>query len=186
MNAPPVRRHKGHVLLSAPYLVLIALTVVPLSIAAALDWGIVTLVPALRRTASWLSAGPPEVAPWAMAPALPTEPLAANFQPDLPGGTCLMGTITTNRNLELLDQDCAGIAELISRSDNGVDVALLWKRDDNTAIVVVVDHVAGESFLLHVHERDNPLDMFHHPYAYAASRDIDHCPEHGEEFRKAA
>jgi hypothetical protein len=51
---------------------------------------------------------------------------------------------------------------------------------------VVVDHAAGESFLLHVHDGDNPLDMFHHPYAYAAQRDIDHCPEHGEELKKAA
>jgi len=97
-----------------------------------------------------------------------------------------MSMITTNRDIEVLDQDCAGIAELISRSDHGVDVALLWKRDDNTAIVVVVDHVAAESFLLHVHEGDNPLDMFRHPYAYAAQRDIDHCPAAGEQFRNAA
>jgi hypothetical protein len=97
-----------------------------------------------------------------------------------------MSTSTTNRNTALLDQDSDGVSELISRSDNGVDVALLWKRDDNTAIVVVVDHVAAESFLLHVHENDNPLDMFHHPYAYAAHRDIDHRPEHGDDLRQAA
>ena len=97
-----------------------------------------------------------------------------------------MRIITTKRDTESLDEACAGISELISRSDNGVDVALLWKRDDNTAIVVVVDHAAGEAFLLHVHDGDNPLDMFHHPYAYAAQRDIDHCPEHGEELKKAA
>ena len=98
-----------------------------------------------------------------------------------------MSTITTTHDAaESLDEDCAAISELISRSDNGVDVALLWKRDDDTAIVVVVDHVASESFLLHVHEGDNPLDMFRHPYAYAGYRDIDRCLAHGEDFREAA
>jgi hypothetical protein len=85
-----------------------------------------------------------------------------------------------------LDDDRAGISELISRTEGGVDVALLWKRDDNTAIVVVVDHFAGESFLLHVHADDNPLDLFHHPFAYAARRDIDRDPALGEELRRAA
>jgi hypothetical protein len=94
--------------------------------------------------------------------------------------------VTTTCETETLDEACASISELIFRSDNGVDVALLWKRNGNTAIVVVVDHVAGESFLLHVHEGDNPLDMFHHPYAYVSHRDIDHCAEHSDEFRKAA
>jgi hypothetical protein len=97
-----------------------------------------------------------------------------------------MSTFTTTCETELLEEELTGISELISRSESGVDVALLWKRDDNTAIVVVVDHVAGESLLLHVHKGDNALDMFRHPYAYASHRDIDRCPEHGEEFRKAA
>ena len=97
-----------------------------------------------------------------------------------------MRNITATDDIDSMDRDYAGISELISRTESGIDVALLWKRDDNTAIVVVVDHLAGESFLLHVREHDNPLDMFHHPYAYAASRDIDLCPEHRTEFRKAA
>jgi hypothetical protein len=66
------------------------------------------------------------------------------------------------------------IYELGSRSGNGIDVALLWQRCDNTAMVVVVDHRAGEEFVLDVQENDNALDMFHHPYAYAASRLIHH------------
>jgi hypothetical protein len=63
-----------------------------------------------------------------------------------------------------------GICELSSRSGNGVDVALLWQQRDNTAIVFVVDRRSGEEFVLDVQENDNALDMFHHPYAYAASR----------------
>jgi hypothetical protein len=63
-----------------------------------------------------------------------------------------------------------GLCELDSRSGNGVDVALLWHQRDNTAVVAVVDHQSGEAFALDVHQNDNALDMFHHPYAYAAMR----------------
>lgn len=94
--------------------------------------------------------------------------------------------VTKGLRTDTLDPDCSAIAELISRSDDGVDVALLWKRDDNTAVVVVVNHVTGESLLLHVHEGDNPLDMFHRPYAYAAGRDIDPCRRRSAKLRKAA
>jgi hypothetical protein len=64
----------------------------------------------------------------------------------------------------------AGLCELNSRSGNGVEVALLWQQRDNTAVVAVVDHHSGEAFLLDVEHDDNALDMFHHPYAYAAKR----------------
>jgi hypothetical protein len=67
------------------------------------------------------------------------------------------------------------ITELSSRSANGIDVALLWQECNNTAIVVVVDHGTGETFELDVHEHDNALDIFHHPYAYAAQRRLDHA-----------
>jgi hypothetical protein len=69
--------------------------------------------------------------------------------------------------------DHPSLAELSSRSAHGVDVALLWRQSDNKAIVVVLDHDAGEAFQLDVRENDNALDVFHHPYAYAAHRGID-------------
>lgn len=79
------------------------------------------------------------------------------------------------------------ICELSSRSGNGVDVALLWQRCDNTAMVVVVDNRTGEEFVLDVQENDNALDMFHHPYAYAASRlTRDGSLAHLQDFRIAA
>src|SRR5689334_15378591 len=68
----------------------------------------------------------------------------------------------------------APISELSSRSDDGVDVALLWQRRENTAVVAVVDHRTGEQFTLAVRDGDNPLDMFHHPFAYATHRLIEH------------
>jgi hypothetical protein len=67
-----------------------------------------------------------------------------------------------------------GISELSSRSANGIDVALLWEHSDNTAVVLVVDQRSGENLVLDVHEDDNALDIFNHPYAYAAHRRIDH------------
>lgn len=67
-----------------------------------------------------------------------------------------------------------GICELSSRSANGIDVALLWQHSDNTAVVVFVDRRSGENLVLDVHEDDNALDIFNHPYAYAAHRRIDH------------
>jgi hypothetical protein len=63
-----------------------------------------------------------------------------------------------------------GLCELNSRSGNGLEVALMWQPRDNTAVVAVVDHHTGEAFVLDVHDDDNALDMFHHPYAYAMNR----------------
>jgi hypothetical protein len=99
-----------------------------------------------------------------------------------------MSTITTTDGSEIFELAFGeDISELNSRSANGVDVALLWRRCDNTAVVAVVDQRNGEAFLLDVHEHDNALDMFHHPYAYAADRRIDPgWPAHSEDLRIAA
>lgn len=99
-----------------------------------------------------------------------------------------MNTVTAKDGIEVSDKDFReGISELSSRSENGVDVALLWRQCDNTAIVVVVDPHNGDAFLLDVRENDIPLDMFHHPYAYAAHRRIDHgSPPVSQDFRIAA
>jgi hypothetical protein len=81
----------------------------------------------------------------------------------------------------------ADVSELSSRSGNGVDVALLWQRRDNAAFVAVVDHRTGEEFYLEVNEGDNALDMFHHPFAYAAHRRAEHgCDTHPRQVRVAA
>ena len=58
--------------------------------------------------------------------------------------------------------------ELACRSNNGIDVRLLWSPDDGT-LAVTVDDVTGESFELVV-EPAEALDVFEHPYAYAAFR----------------
>lgn len=95
-----------------------------------------------------------------------------------------MSTVTAKNGTEIVGE---GVSELSSRSENGVVVALLWQRCDNRATVVVVDHHASETFLLEVRENDNALDMFHHPYAYAAQRRIDYgWPACDQDVRVAA
>jgi hypothetical protein len=63
------------------------------------------------------------------------------------------------------------ICELASRASNGIDVALLWNRRSDELRVCVTDAYTGVYFELAA-ERDNALDVFNHPYAYAAARGI--------------
>jgi hypothetical protein len=57
--------------------------------------------------------------------------------------------------------------ELDHRASNGLEVSLLWSRRSNRLTVAVHDTATGE--VLHVPARpENALDVFHHPYAYAA------------------
>lgn len=64
--------------------------------------------------------------------------------------------------------------ELDSRASDGIYVQLLWYPDGGHASVIVSDSGTGETFELEVRDGDRLLDMFHHPYAYAAIRDGDH------------
>lgn len=59
-----------------------------------------------------------------------------------------------------------GIRELDRRSNDGIDVTLLWNPRTNQIFVAVADERDGESFELEV-DPANALDAFRHPYAYA-------------------
>jgi len=63
--------------------------------------------------------------------------------------------------------------ELAHRATDGVEVALLWYPSNDVVSVQVHDAKAGEAFELVLSEGDRPLDVFHHPYAYAALRGLD-------------
>jgi hypothetical protein len=63
--------------------------------------------------------------------------------------------------------------ELDHRAADGVEVSLLWHADSDFLSVVVSDTRAGEAFELVLDDRDDALDVFHHPYAYAAYRGLD-------------
>ena len=58
------------------------------------------------------------------------------------------------------------LRELDDRSNEGIDVALLWNPQTNRVWVSVVDGRRGDAFVLDVDPSD-ALDAYHHPYAYA-------------------
>ena len=62
--------------------------------------------------------------------------------------------------------------ELAYRENDGVAVALLWHTSTNALTVSVVDRRTEDSFELAVDARD-ALEVFDHPYAYAAFRGLD-------------
>jgi hypothetical protein len=62
------------------------------------------------------------------------------------------------------------IRELDRRASNGIEVRLLWRPHDEVVLVAVSDARTEESFAIEVRDGENPIDVFHHPYAYAASR----------------
>lgn len=64
----------------------------------------------------------------------------------------------------------AGPRELDSRISDGIDVRLLWHPTDGHVSVAVHDRKTDETFDLAVREGERARDVFHHPYAYAASR----------------
>jgi hypothetical protein len=72
--------------------------------------------------------------------------------------------------------------ELDHRAADGVEVALLWYPSNDIVSVQVVDAKAGEAFELVLGDGDRPLDVFRHPYAYAALRglDVGHPPSASE------
>ena len=65
------------------------------------------------------------------------------------------------------------LTELDRRTSDGVEVALLWSRDDDRLFVTVTDYGTRESFTFHVNHED-ALDAFFHPFAYAAARGIEY------------
>jgi hypothetical protein len=66
------------------------------------------------------------------------------------------------------------IRELDHRSNDGIDVTLLWNSETNRVVVAVEDERSGESFELAVDGAD-ALSAFHHPFAYAYREGSDHA-----------
>ena len=61
--------------------------------------------------------------------------------------------------------------ELHRRASAGLEVSLLWSRGAGQLIVSVADTMMGKSFELPV-AREEALEVFNHPFAYAAGRGI--------------
>jgi hypothetical protein len=76
-----------------------------------------------------------------------------------------MNTGTDNQNCE------AGMrTELAHRGGDGIQVLLLWDPGDGRLAVVVDDLRNGGSFELVADDGRQALDVFYHPFAYAAAR----------------
>ena len=58
--------------------------------------------------------------------------------------------------------------ELDRRMSDGIEVRLLWCQNDGRVSVAVTDTKTGEAFELPVGKDERALEVFHHPYAYAA------------------
>ena len=63
--------------------------------------------------------------------------------------------------------------ELCHRAHDGIDVRLLWRERDDRVIVTVADRKTGERFSIEVPDGERALNVFHHPYAFAAWHRID-------------
>lgn len=64
--------------------------------------------------------------------------------------------------------------ELAQRVNDGLEVSLVWGRADGHLAVIVSDLRTGDSFELAARP-ENALDVFHHPFAYAAFRSVDYA-----------
>ena len=62
--------------------------------------------------------------------------------------------------------------ELDSRTNDGIDVRLLWDPDDGRVAIAVADSKSGERFGFEVSERERAREAFQHPFSYAAWRGI--------------
>ncbi|HUJ34780.1 MAG TPA: hypothetical protein VLW51_06195 [Solirubrobacteraceae bacterium] len=70
----------------------------------------------------------------------------------------------------LESETSATTRELDSRMSDGISVRLLWHSVDSSVSVAVHDTKTGETLEVPVGDGDRALDVFHHPYAYAAGR----------------
>jgi hypothetical protein len=75
----------------------------------------------------------------------------------------------TSGSQDVLD---AALEELAYRENNGIEITLFWDRTGGSFSVFVVDTRRDERFELDVagHEA---MEVFHHPYAYAAFRGVE-------------
>jgi hypothetical protein len=72
------------------------------------------------------------------------------------------------RESAMLHLQPSDIRELDYRLSDGIEIRLLWSQSDDRLLVTVDDRRTGACFQIDVRDRDRTLEVFHHPYAYAA------------------
>lgn len=63
---------------------------------------------------------------------------------------------------------------LASRESGGISVRLVWAAELNAVAVLVCDDGTDDRFELLVDAGANAIDVYEHPYAYAAWRGVDY------------
>ena len=61
--------------------------------------------------------------------------------------------------------------ELAHRRNDGIDVRMLWDSATDRVMVAVHDSKTDREFEVVVAPGERALDVFHHPFAYAAFRE---------------
>lgn len=87
----------------------------------------------------------------------------------MPAGADIVSTIS---GIALRRRSSSGTAdrvELARRDGSDVSVSLLWNRGTGE-LAVSVQETDGDHFELTLASNERPLDVFYHPYAYAAVR----------------
>ena len=67
-------------------------------------------------------------------------------------------------------ESLASMRELDYRFVNGLQVQLWWDPETSCVWVSVRDARTESQFLIEVREGERPMDVFHHPFAYAPSQ----------------
>ncbi len=62
--------------------------------------------------------------------------------------------------------------ELHTRVNDGLHVRLLWAEDDGQLAVTVTDIRTGDAFCIELRDGEDAMEVFNHPYAYAACHGI--------------
>jgi hypothetical protein len=76
------------------------------------------------------------------------------------------------------------VRELAHRRNDGLDIRLLWDPVGNRVTVALHDAKTGDGFEVEVGPGERALDVFHHPFAYAAVRDA--AKRRRREYARAA
>jgi hypothetical protein len=77
-----------------------------------------------------------------------------------------MSTVEFAQSAETQAQE-RPVRELHARTGDGLQVQLLWCEIDDLVFVRVADLRTDQAFTIPVTAGQSPLEVFHHPYAYA-------------------
>ena len=59
------------------------------------------------------------------------------------------------------------VQELATRTGDGLHIRLLWSANERRVWVSVIDLKRDQTMSVPVSTTQSPLDVFHHPFAYA-------------------